>query len=120
MQLRSIQIIVPSALAQEIKETLDAFETAEFRESDIGSTKKSITFFAKAERTKELLKNFETRFSSVAGFRIIISAVEATIPAFSDDELPDEEAGEQETTTAFHRTKLLRIPHQELYSTVLQ
>ena len=120
MQLRSIEIIAPNPLLEEIKNTLDSFEIQELWETGIGKTKTSLRFFTKADSTKQLLKIFDTRFSNVAGFRIIISAVEATVPAFDEEELPDERIGKKEQTSKFDRKRLLRIPHQELYNTVLQ
>jgi hypothetical protein len=66
MQLRSIEIISPKQLTDEIKHVLKDYHTYELWEVAIGTTKQSIRFFAAAESTKELLDTFDKNFSKIA------------------------------------------------------
>lgn len=119
MQLRSIEIITPKQLVEDIKKTLDDYNVYEVWEQTIGPQQKNIRFFADAEHCAKLLEYFDHDYSKIAGFRIIISAVEATIPALTDEELPQDPIELSLTQkNRFLPSPLITIPLQELYNSV--
>jgi len=119
MQLRSLEIITPKQLVDDIRQTIEDYGIYEIREQSMGTQQKSIRFFTDAEHSTKLLEYFDRDYSKIAGFRIIISAVEATIPALTDEELPqnpNDSSSADNSGPLAH--SLITIPLQELYNSV--
>ena len=81
MALRLIELYLPATQdISKLKEQLADFSVLAIWEDNNTETRSQLRIMADSGDTGEILDYLEKRFSSVKGFRIVLLAVEATLP----------------------------------------
>ncbi|GJM14880.1 MAG: hypothetical protein DHS20C13_02070 [Thermodesulfobacteriota bacterium] len=114
MSLRLIEIILPEEENLErLRELLEGHPVIEIWEDLISGEKNLVKILVKAEESEEILDLLEKRFSKSEQFRIMLQAVEATIPRPEKTNKDEPE----EVVENNNKTKTVgRISREELYA----
>jgi hypothetical protein len=112
MALRFVEIFLPAPKEAELSDLLAEFESITIVQNEISEQLLHTKLLLNAERTEELMDCLEGRFANTEKFRIVIVAVEATIPRI-------ETAAPIEKTTP-RKIKFGRISREELYHDILE
>lgn len=110
MALRFVEIFIPEDKQVDLFGLLEAFESVNVIQKEISDKQLHTKLLMRPEWTEELLDRLESRFSNVEGFRIVIVAVEATIPRIEN------EAEAQKTKAK--PIRFARVSREELYHDV--
>jgi hypothetical protein len=110
MALRFVEIFI--AAEKELFELLNGFDSITIVQNEISEQFLHTKLLLSAEHTEELMDRLEGRFANTENFRIVIVAVEATIPHI-------ETAATAEKATP-HKIKFARISREELYHNILE
>jgi len=117
MPLRLVEIIAPDTQRQELDRELEQMEVEEVWREEMLEDRYRVRGLFRAEDVEPVTDRLNQRFSSVRGFRVIISEVEATIPRLDRDEEEDEEDGaswKEEAEGAADTPSVGRVSREEL------
>ena len=97
MALRLIELYLPATQdISKLKEQLADFPVLAIWEDNNTETRSQLRIMADSGDTGEILDYLEKRFSNVKGFRIVLLAVEATLPRIEQKKKkPEEEQKEK-------------------------
>lgn len=110
MALRFVEIFIPAEKESELFELLDGYDSITVVQKEISNQLLHTKLLLNAEHTEQLLDRLEARFARIDNFRIVIVAVQATIPRI---EKPVPVEGEQS-----RKIKFARISREELYHNI--
>lgn len=114
MSLRKVEIFVHETEKETLKEFLIRDEILETWWSKLNDSMIMAGFITKAEKTEELIDRLDKKYCETPGFRIILSPVEAIIPA----EEPVERSEDEKIQADKKKSLLLRISRAELYDDI--
>lgn len=112
MALRFVEIFLPAERENDLFDLLNSFDSITIVQKESFEQLLHIKLLLNIEHTEELTDRLETRFSGTENFRIVIVAVEATIPHV---EPPAKSEGAKS-----RKIKLARISREELYHDILE
>ena len=112
MALRFVEIFIPTEKEDELFELLDSFDSITIVQKETSEKLLHTKLLLNTEHTEGLMDRLETRFARIENFRIVIVAVQATIPRI-------EESAEIEKAKP-HKIKFARISREELYHNILE
>lgn len=117
MAQRVLKIILPAKEKNEAIKLLETEDDTIFWQEESSSENFVVSALTDAEHSEKIMDNFERRFASLSGFRLIVFPVEATIPrtdtASNKNSISD---GEKDFDT---KAKSTRISREELYSDIV-
>ena len=95
MDLRKLQLRLPSVLESDLRETLDRTEVLEYWSEPAMERQIAFDVLVESSESEVVIRALEERFGRTEGFRIILMGVEATIPRFPErDEFEETEESE--------------------------
>jgi uncharacterized hydrophobic protein (TIGR00341 family) len=106
MALRLIEIVLQKKNLEDVRNFLESFNIIEHRELQLQNNKMMLRILLEAEQSEPVLKYLEKNYASLNN-RIIISAVEATIPRATETK-----------SATIKRLKKDRISSEELYEDI--
>ena len=112
MALRFVEIFVPAEKETELVELLSSFDSATIVQKETSEQLLHTKLLLNIEHTETLTDRLEARFANTENFRIVIVAVEATIPRI--------EAAAPAEKAAPRKIKFARISREELYHDILE
>jgi uncharacterized hydrophobic protein (TIGR00341 family) len=115
MTLRLIEVIVPGGRSEEVREVLDGTDATSVATHALSDGNELVRALCGAQRTERVLDALEQRFSGLEGFRVVLVAVEATLPRLAEPSRDGPDAGQ---TAADARRAHQRISREELYADV--
>lgn len=114
MALRLVEVVVPSDVVEEVDERVSEHRIVDVWTDDLGDERVRIGFLVDAGAAEPLLDELERSYGGREGFRVVVQAVEASLPR------PDESAEEQEAEAggndADDGPPADRIGREELYA----
>lgn len=110
MALRFVEIFIPVEKEAELFELLNSFEPVTIVQKETSEQLLHTKLLLNTEHTEELMDRLEGRFANTENFRIVIVAVQATIPRI---ETPP---GKPQS----RKIKFARISREELYHDILE
>ncbi len=110
MALRFVEIFIPAEKQVDLFDLLETYESVNVIQKEIFEKQLHAKLLMRPERTEELLDRLEARFSNVDDFRIVIAAVEATIPRIENNT--------DNGKTKSKPIKFARVSREELYHDV--
>jgi uncharacterized hydrophobic protein (TIGR00341 family) len=117
MPLRLIEIVIPRATAKETEVVIKKQNPLDFWQEEITEGQLVMKVLVPTGETEKMMDALENQFHDVEGFRMVLLAVEASVPRPEKKEKSPPESGE----TAIEETlekKRSRISREELYSDV--
>jgi len=114
MTLRLIEMVVPKPAEGELQELLAEHSVLELNLLDLREGEVLVRIVLESEKTEAVLDIFEKQYSGKEGYRVVILAVEATLPRIEvpePDESPAEDESSEEETPE-------RISRHELYDDI--
>lgn len=119
MALRLIEMIIPLDAVDKAREQLAEFEDMLFLEESSGENRATLRLILPVERTEAVLDFFEKTLAGNKDARLILSAVEATLPRVEEKE-PEEEESEEpaETNQEEVEESKKRLSREELYQDI--
>jgi len=112
MALRFVEIFIPAQKEAELFEILDSYDSVTIVQKEIFDQLLHTKLLLNIEHTENLTDRLEGRFARINNFRIVIVAVQATIPRI---ETPPA-ANKQKS----HPIKFARISREELYHNIIE
>jgi uncharacterized hydrophobic protein (TIGR00341 family) len=112
MALRFVEIFVPAPKEAELSELLAKFDSVTTVQKERSEQLLHIKLLLSSERIEEMMDRLEGRFANTENFRIVIVAVEATIPRIQTAAPPEK--------PAVRKIKFARISREELYHDILE
>ena len=112
MALRFVEIFIPAEKEPELFKLLNGFDSITVVQKEKSEQLLHTKLLLNAERTEELMDCLEGRFANTEKFRIVIVAVEATIPRIQTP-APTEKSVPR-------KIKFARISREELYHDILE
>jgi uncharacterized hydrophobic protein (TIGR00341 family) len=117
MSLRLIQIFLPKGYENVVKETLKELDVLDFWQETVEEDRALIKILVATGETETVLDLLEKRYSHMEGFRIILLAVEATIPRPTKEEKTHTESrAAPSSKNAISRW--IRVSREELYADI--
>lgn len=117
MSLRLIEIFLPEGYTRVVKEALEKMEVLDVWQETDEENRIHMKILVPTGQTEGVLDLLEKNYSHMAGFRIILLPVEATLPRPK----PEEEAkGDNKAPAPAKKTisRLIRVSREELYSDI--
>lgn len=111
MSLRLIEIVIPSHAVDAIDELSGAEDICDRWRYPLADDQVLIRVLIRADQAEPLLDSLESRFSGTEGFRVMLLAVEATLPRLKEEELEEESENNKKSKA--------RISREELYNDVV-
>lgn len=112
MALRLIELILPADAAVDIEKLTRIDEVLERWDDSLSGGMMLVRMLVRTEQTEALLDQLESRFGNIAGFRVILLPIEATLPRVQE-RLPDKEFKSEEKISQ-------RISREELYTDIVE
>lgn len=112
MALRFVEIFIPADKETELFDLLAEFESITIVQKELYEQLLHTKLLLNIEHTEELTDHLEARFSHTERFRIVIVAVEATIPHIENTAATE--------TSSHRKIKFARISREELYHDILE
>jgi len=117
MPLRLIEIILPQGYLNVVEGLIQENDPLDFWKEEISEGQMRFKVLVPTEKTEPMMDALEERFYKIDGFRMILFAVEASVPR------PERKEQKQLTSVELQATKKLekrgaRIGREELYSDV--
>ena len=113
MPLRLIEIILPQGYLNMAQELIQENDPLDFWKEEITEGQMRFKVLVPTEKTEQMMDALEKRFSKIDGFRIVLFAVEASVPR------PEKKEKTQLTSVDSKSEKRgARIGREELYSDV--
>lgn len=117
MSLRLIEIVLPQGYKNVAVELISGKEPLDFWGEEIGEKQTRIKILLPTEKTGSMMDALEKRFYKIEGFRMMLMAVEASVPRPQPDkEKPT--VGKDIKTEKKKEIKASRVAREELYSDV--
>lgn len=118
--LRLIQVILPKGREHRVPEILEEFEYLDLWEEPLQDDRVSFKILVEGEHAEEIIDELQGRLGWIEEFRIVLFAVEASIPRPEpkEDEKEKESAEEKETVEEKPRKQFYRLSREELYSKI--
>lgn len=117
MAQRVLKIILPSKEQDEAIKLLEAENNTIFWQEESSSENFVVSALTDAEQSEIIMDNFERRFASLPGFRLIVFPVEASIPR-ADIESSENILNGGDTNSG-KKPKAPRISREELYADIV-
>lgn len=117
MALRLLEAIIPEG-TDDLDEIREQFPNLELWHEALDSGETLVRLLVSAEKSETLLEYFEQRFSHKEGFRIILLAVEATVPRVEEKEETQEQ--KEGKTPQQPEEEKPRISREEIYEKISQ
>ncbi len=117
MALRMIEIVLPPGYLNVALELISSQKPLDFWEEEIGAEQTRIKILLLTEKTESMMDALEKRFYKIDGFRMMLMAVEASVPRpqpEKDIPLAEKEAAAETKK----KGKGSRVAREELYSDV--
>jgi len=114
MQERVIKIILPEEFKDPALELLEADESVFYWLEESNSKNVVISMLVDSSQTENLMDEFERRFGRTENFKLIVLAVEASLPRKKEEEKP-----EPEPEVKTKQKKSTRISREELYADIV-
>ena len=111
MALRFVEIFIPTEKEDELFELLNSFDSITIVQKETSEQLLHTKLLLNTEHTEKLMDRLETRFARIDNFRIVIVAVQATIPHIEESAIEK---------TKLHKIKFARISREELYHNILE
>lgn len=118
MPLRLMEIVIPDTNSKKIKQLLDDKALIDSWWEEISEFGSLIKLLLPAEHTEVVLDILEREFSGVENFRVVLLAVEATIPRLEEAESQPSVLDETQKI-ADESSQAERISREELYTDVV-
>jgi uncharacterized hydrophobic protein (TIGR00341 family) len=112
MALRFVEIFLPAEKETELFELLNSYDPITIVQRETSGQLLHTKLLLNSESIEELMDHLETRFSGTEHFRIVIVAVEATIPRIETPPASDKPKPK--------KIKFARISREELYHDILE
>ncbi len=115
MSLRMINIVLPQEFKNETEKLIKQQNPLDFWDEEISEGQIKIKVLIPTEKTEQMMDALKKRYNNVEGFRMILVAVEASIPR------PDEKEKEESKAPPSldnKEKKRARISREELYTDV--
>jgi len=116
MALRLLEIMVPAEGAEDVLEALDDQPVHGAWADSLDAERSVVRVLLEAEHAEAICDRIEARFSGREGFRLIMLAVEATLPRIKKEEPPPEEQVTEAAKPKVKKTS--RISREELLAAV--
>lgn len=117
MPLRIVKIILPENYDKQALELLESQDNLSFWQEESSGGNFVAGVLTDSGQSETIMDLFEKRFSSVAGFKLILLPVEASIPR---TEIADKaKSVARQNKTQAERRKAFRISREELYSDIV-
>jgi uncharacterized hydrophobic protein (TIGR00341 family) len=115
MALRMIEMALPENYRDDLKRLLEGYDYLDLWQEKTDDGRIHVTFVLPTGMTEEILDALEKRFSSTAGFRIILIPAQASIPRLEikDKEKPEDQKQPPEKKSV---SKSIRASREELYA----
>lgn len=110
MSLRFFEIFLPASKLPELTSILTEFDSVTIVQEELSEKQLHAKLLLSSERTEELMDRLEGRFANIENFRIVIVAVEATIPRLQTNTTVEKQ----------RKIKFARISREELYHDILE
>jgi len=117
MSLRMIDIVLPQEFKNETEKLIKGQNPLDFWDEEISEGQIKIKVLVSTESTEQIMDALKKRFNNVEGFRMILVAVEASVPR-PDEKKKDEEKTEALSAQENKEKRSSRISREELYSDV--
>ena len=117
MSLRMIDIVLPQEFKNETEKLIKGQNPLDFWDEEISEGQIKIKVLVPTESTEQIMDALKKRFNNVQGFRMILVAVEASVPR-PDEKKKDEEKSEALSAQENKEKRRSRISREELYSDV--
>lgn len=112
MALRFVEIFLPAEKQADLFKLIAEFESINIVQKECSEHQLHTKLLLNSEHTEELMDRLEARFSGIENFRIVIVAVEATIPRIETPATIE--------TPKKRKIKFARISREELYHDILE
>jgi uncharacterized hydrophobic protein (TIGR00341 family) len=86
MELRQLQLRLPSVLESDLREALDRTEVLEYWSEPAMERQVSFDVLVASSKAESVIRVLEERFGRTEGFRIVLMGVEATVPRFREED----------------------------------
>lgn len=118
MALRLIEMVLQTKLGEELRELLKERNLVEYRQLPLSGDEVLVRILLDAEQSEAVLDILETRYAGDDGTRVVVLAVEATLPRAALK--PAEEPGGEAEPTQPPAAEILsgRIGREELYEDI--
>lgn len=110
MALRFVEIFIPAEKEAKLFELLSEFDSLNIVQKETAENLLHTKVLLNAEHTEVLMDRLSARFAHTKNFRIVIVAVQATIPRINTEKNKSQK----------HRIKFARISREELYHDIYE
>jgi uncharacterized hydrophobic protein (TIGR00341 family) len=117
MPLRLIEIVLPQEYKDETEALIQEQNPVDFWQEEFTEGKLVMKVLVPTEKTEQMMDAMEKRYGRIGGFRMVLLAVEASVPRPEKEEKPPEKLKET-ATEEIPTKKRTRISREELYSDV--
>jgi uncharacterized hydrophobic protein (TIGR00341 family) len=93
--LRLIEVVVPGERAREVEEAVAEVPTLGVWSADLADGRESVHILCSTEETETVTDLLSERFGRADDFRVVLLAVEATVPGPEEEDAEDAEGGEK-------------------------
>ena len=118
MPLRLLEIIIPESNNQNVRDLIEDDSVIAFWQEDSSETGVLVKMILSVEHTEKVLDLLEQKFSGMEGFRVVLLAVEATIPRI-EEKKTENPASEIEEQKEEAENNVPRISREELHSDIV-
>jgi len=118
MPLRLLEITIPESNKQNVRDLIEDDSVIVFWQETPSETGSLVKMILSVEHTEKVLDLLEQNFSGMEGFRVVLLAVEATIPRI-EEKKAENPAAEMEEQKEEAETNVLRISREELHSDIV-
>lgn len=113
MSLRLVEVVIPRSSVAGLAEEISTNGAIDVWSHPVDEDRSMLRILVRADRTETLTDELTARFAGDDGFRMMLLAVEATVPAVEEDEPPEEP--EEEEVPVWAQKGPLRISREELH-----
>ena len=117
MSQRLIEVFLPEGYLNVFKEILQKVDITDFWEKTLDDSRLHVKILVPTENTENILDLMEKRFAHMAGFRIILLPVEASLPRPKQEEKKQTERSEISGGEK-RVSQWIRVSREELYSDI--
>ncbi len=112
MSLRLVEVVIPRSSVPGLAEEISTNGAIDVWSHPVDEDRSMLRILVRADRTETLTDELTARFAGDDGFRMMLLAVEATVPAVEEDEPPEEP---EEEVPVWAQKGPLRISREELH-----
>ena len=118
MPLRLLEIIIPESNNQNVRDLIEDDSVIAFWQEDSSESGLLVKMILSVEHTEKVLDQLEQKFSGMEGFRVVLLAVEATIPRI-EEKKTENPASEIEEQKEEAENNAPRISREELHADIV-